>query len=271
MRRFSDLHDNGTLRRPPPLIPGAVWAALTETVLRRLCCCAFALVMSVAPNGQARAVEPYEPGAAGSTGRPVLDQDQPKAPIATNHSTTGQVSSLKIQSLHNPILYFTLDDPSGCASRPETYFLAADDPDYHPAFKALLAARLSGREIKLQDVRGCPNSVVKVDASAVRIINSSPDSGPPSSAPLGLAGPISNLKVQEGVVYFRIGTCDGAAPYFKFATTRLPGALALLLAAQSSKRRVEVFTQPSGTGGECPKAGAGDSDIGSNGGGIWLL
>ena len=131
-----------------------------------------------------------------------------------------------------------------------------------------MAARLTGREIKLQGVSGCPDTFTLVSASAVRIIDSSPQNGPPSTTMPGPSGTVTNLKIQQGVVYFRITSCRGGDPYFKFTSSDLPGGLSLLIAAQSAKRHVKVSTSITGAG-ECPVAGGGDVDL--RAGGLWLL
>lgn len=185
------------------------------------------------------------------------------------HAVTGRVTSLRVQGLANPLLYFTLDDPAACNGSSEAYFFAGSDADFDYALKSLLAARLGGREIKLQGVAGCPSAATLVDASAVRIVDSSPAAGPPTDPQTGLAGRVTNLKIQQGTVFFRIDACSGGDPYFRFAKSALPGGLSLLLAAQASKRNVRVFTTTSGSG-SCPSEASGHVDLAA-GGGLWLL
>ncbi len=235
------------------------------------------LAAAVALGTPAFAVKPYEPGEGGSS-----DPYPPGVGESTNPTTpgtggaastpevsiTGRVSSLRIQKANNPIVYFSLDNPAGCSVLPKAYFFAKSDVDYDYALKALVAARVAGREVKLQGVTGCPDTFTLVSASAVRMIDSSPQNGPPSTAASGTSGLVTNLKLQQGVVYFRIASCSGSAPYFKFTSKDLPGGLGLLIAAQSAKRQVQVSTSISGNG-ECPAAGGGDVDLGW--GGLWLL
>ncbi|NOZ52419.1 MAG: hypothetical protein GXP08_04640, partial [Gammaproteobacteria bacterium] len=47
----------------------------------------------------------------------------------TDTSLVGRVSSLKIQGLNNPILYFTIDNQAGCTTQPNAYFLTKSDSD----------------------------------------------------------------------------------------------------------------------------------------------
>jgi len=181
----------------------------------------------------------------------------------------GRVASLRVQSLGNPVLYFTLDNSVACNGTAEAYFFARSDVDFDYASKSLLAARLGGREIKLSGVSGCPSAATLIEAGSVRIVESTPRDGPPTDAAAGLSGRVTNLKIQDGIVFFRIDACSGGDPYFKFATSALPGGLRILLAAQASKRRVRVFTTTSG-GGTCPSSSSGQVELGS-GGGLWLL
>jgi len=226
------------------------------------------------------AAEPYKEGEGGSTGQPSVEStggQRPPEELVPEY-VAGRVASLRVQGLGVPILYFSLDHSQSCNGDDEAYFFSHNDPDFEYATKSLVAARLSGRVIKLEGMLGCPKAATSVSASAVHLVESTPDRAPlaqpvsdVAARTPGLHGTVTNLKVQKGWVYFRINRCSGSAPYFRFETNKLPGAFSMLLAAQAAKRPVEVYTSPTGSGGSCPTENGGSVNLGSGGGGIWLL
>ncbi len=242
----------------------AAWRATAPAVA--------ALLALLLPAPPALAVKAYQEGQGGSTSQPGPGDFGIEIPDAGGSGQprfiTGRVTSLRLQKLGNPLVYFALDDPRGCTAHPEVYFYDGNDPDYGYALKALIASRLSGREVKLEGIVGCPAPPVGIDASAVHIIESSPEAGPAALPAEGLFGRVTNLMIKEGSVYFRISACSGSDPYFTFASSDLPGGLALLLAAQSATRPVRVETGVS-AGSTCPNTGTGNLEL--QGGSLWLL
>lgn len=253
--------------RPKSPVPCA--AAASAPRLPPAMAVACAIVLLAMP---AFAAKPYQEGEGGSSSQPGPGDFGVELPgggqTVEPLFVTGRVTSLRLQKLGNPLVYFSLDDPRGCTAHPEVYFFDGNDPDYAYALKALVASRLSGREVKLEGMKGCPGPPVGIDASAVHIIESSPEAGPVAAPADGLFGEVTNLMIKEGSVYFRLSACSGSAPYFTFAAADLPGGFALLLAAQSATRPVRVETTIGSTS-TCPAAGRGDVEL--LGGSLWLL
>ncbi len=175
----------------------------------------------------------------------------------------GRVNTLAIitgPTSGGSLFKFTLDACSNPGSTEYWFVSSVNYPaDQTYAFKALLAAKISGRKITLSSITVCPSSATEVAASAVRIINDpvfSPDGTTlTSSLTSGAYGTVSNLKVSAGVVYFRVSSCSGSDPYFKFTSSQLPGAFSMLLAALTTGRMVEV------SGSSCPTAATGDVEL----------